>query len=65
MSELAKSVLCFLESESENGKKSFTILDLMSVSNLSYSRYEEIISELEESGYVEVQNNIAKSFCLI
>ncbi len=65
MSELAKAVLCFLQTESSNGKTSFAILDLVGIGKISTKLAQQIIDELEENGYIEVHHNIANTFSLI
>ena len=66
MSELAKAVLCFLQAESDNGKKSFTSTDIEIVGKLSSTRAKQIIDELEENGYIEVHHEwVSGSFSLI
>ena len=66
MSELAKAVLCFLQAESDRGKKSFTITDLTIVGSISETRAKQIIDELEVNGYIEVHRKwVSGSFNLI
>ncbi|MFR3205102.1 MAG: hypothetical protein ACLTOO_05895 [Oscillospiraceae bacterium] len=65
MTELAEAVLAYLKQENEKGKHSFTSTDLTTVGKISFDRADKIIQELADNGYVQVNNNIARTFNLI
>lgn len=65
MSGLAKAVLKCLQVEKDNGKNSFTALDLTLIGHISMQEANDVIDELEANDYIEVHNNIADTFSLI
>ena len=65
MTKLAESVLAYLKQEESKGRHSFTVTDLTTVGKISFDLAEEIIQELEDNGYVQVNNDIASTFNLI
>ena len=65
MTKLAESVLAYLKHEESKGRRSFTVTDLTTVGKISFDLADEIIQELENNGYVHVNNDIASTFNLI
>lgn len=65
MTKLAESVLAYLQQEKSKGRHSFTVTDLTAAGKISFDLADEIIQELEDNGYVQVNNDIASTFNLI